>query len=309
MADHGWRVLQEELDAWAEAGRVATFWWRDDDANGPSPALERLLRLRSRYRVPLALAVIPERLDPSLASLLQAGESSRCRSTTPTSGKRLRQWIPASAGMTDTAPGAGFRHSRGSGNPHETSAHGSFQPGVSVLQHGFAHRNHAGAGEKSMELSPHRPQEQVLCELRGGFAQLASTFGKDFLPVLVPPWNRIAPALVPELPALGLHGLSTFMPRTACNPVPGLRQVNCHVDLIDWRGGRKGRDHGILAREVAGHLRARRAGRADSGEPTGLLTHHLDHDESAWDFVEEFLDRVVAHPGVHWPASREVLLD
>ena len=178
-----------------------------------------------------------------------------------------------------------------------------------MLQHGFAHCNHAGAGEKSMELGLHRPRDQVLCEVRDGFSQLASSFGKDFLPVMVPPWNRIAAELLPALPTLGLRGLSTFTPRTQRNPAPGLRQVNCHVDLIDWRGGRKGRDHGVLAREVAGHLRARREGRADAGEPTGLLTHHLDHDASAWSFVEEFLDRVAAHPGVHWPTSREVFLD
>ena len=255
MAEHGWRVLQEELDTWTEAGRVATFWWRDDDASQPSASLERLFRLQSRYQVPLALAVIPGRLEPLLVPNVQAEE------------------------------------------------------GVSVLQHGVAHRNHAGAGEKSMELGPHRPRDRVLCELRLGFARLASEFEERFLPVLVPPWNRIAPALLPELPSLGLRGLSTFTPRTARNPVRGLRQANCHVDLIDWRGGRKGRDHGVLAHEVAGHLRARREGRADAGEPTGLLTHHLDHDASAWSFLEEFLGRVAPHPGVHWPTSREVFLD
>ena len=255
MSEHGWQVLLEELDIWTEARRVATFWWRDDDASQPSASLERLLRLQSRYRVPLALAVIPGRLDPLLVQGVQAEE------------------------------------------------------GVCVLQHGFAHRNHAEAGEKSMELGPHRPQVQVLSELRSGFSRLAESFEERFLPVLVPPWNRIAAPLLPELPSLGLRGLSTFTPRTQRNPAPGLRQVNCHVDLIDWRGGRKGRDHGVLALKVAGHLRARREGRADTGEPTGLLTHHLDHDESAWSFVEEFLDRVALHPGVHWPTPREVFFD
>jgi len=309
MAEHGWRELQDELDAWTDAGRVATLWWRDDDASGPSPALDRLLALQSHYGVPLALAVIPQRLDPSLASLLQAGESGRRTTTPPASGKELRQRIRVSAGMTESTPGADSRHSRGSANPHKTIDHGGFHSGVSVLQHGFAHRNHAGAGEKSMELGSHRPQDQVLSELRSGFSRLAKSFEERFLPVLVPPWNRIAAPLLPELPSLGLCGLSTFMPRTQPNPVPGLRQVNCHADLIDWRGGRRGRDHGVLAREVAGHLRARREGRADAGEPTGLLTHHLDHDESAWSFVEEFLDRVALHPGVHWPDSGEVFLD
>ena len=252
MAEHGWRALQSELDAWADAGGIATFWWRDDDAGRACAALERLLRLQSRYRAPLALAVVPERLDSALPALVRTGR------------------------------------------------------GVCVLQHGFAHRNHAGAREKSMELGAHRPRGQVLGELHRGFTQLASECGKDFLPVLVPPWNRIAEALLPGLPPLGLHGLSTFRPRSQRNPVSGLRQVNCHVDLIDWRGGRGGRDHTALASEVADHLHARRAGRVDAEEPTGLLTHHLDHDGRAWEFVERLLERVADHPAAHWSSPRDL---
>ncbi len=28
-------ALRRELDAWAEAGRTATLWWRDDDTSAP----------------------------------------------------------------------------------------------------------------------------------------------------------------------------------------------------------------------------------------------------------------------------------
>ena len=250
MADHSWRELEVELDAWSEEGQAATLWWRDDDARGPGPELERLLRIQSRTRVPLSLAVIPERLDPALARRLPEGS------------------------------------------------------GVAVLQHGFAHRNHAGAGEKSMELGPHRPREHVLDEVRLGFERLQSTFGDRFLPVLVPPWNRIAAGVLPFLPRCGLRGLSTFAPRKRADPVPGLHEVNTHVDVIDWRGGRRGRERRVLIREVAGHLRARREGRVDGEEATGVLTHHLDHDEGAWAFVEELMERVSAHPSASWRCAR-----
>ena len=252
MTESAWRALETELDVWSERGRVATFWWRDDDASGPSARLERLLHLQSRHGVALSLAVIPERVDRTLALFLEAEE------------------------------------------------------GVAVLQHGFAHRNHAAAGEKSMELGLHRPAERVQDDLRRGFECLESVFEEHFLPVLVPPWNRIAAGLLPFLPRLGLRGLSAFTPRSRPEAAPGLREVNCHVDLIDWRGGRRGRDHAVLAGEVAAHLRARREGRADAEEPTGLLTHHLDHDEGAWAFVEEFLDRVSGHPSVCWPLPRDL---
>ena len=70
-----WRELEQELEAWARSGRRATFWWRDDDAVEPSPALDRLLELAASGRAPLALAVIPARASSGLAAQLAgAGE-------------------------------------------------------------------------------------------------------------------------------------------------------------------------------------------------------------------------------------------
>ncbi len=60
-----WQRLADELDRWAPG--TATFWWRDDDAVAPSPALDRLLGLGSQ---PLALAVIPAEMVPELAGYL-----------------------------------------------------------------------------------------------------------------------------------------------------------------------------------------------------------------------------------------------
>ncbi len=67
-----WQRLGRELDAWADQGRPATFWWRDDDAVGLTPALHRLLRLSRDYAVPVSLAVIPRDADTSLAGALSA---------------------------------------------------------------------------------------------------------------------------------------------------------------------------------------------------------------------------------------------
>ena len=41
---------------------------------------------------------------------------------------------------------------------------------------------------------------------------------------------------------------------------------------------------------LTAHLRARRTGTADSDEPTGLLTHHLVHDEACWQFLESLIE-------------------
>ncbi|MBL4692060.1 MAG: polysaccharide deacetylase family protein [Magnetovibrio sp.] len=65
-----WTDLSRELDAWGDQGQDATFWWRDDDAVGPSQALSRMLSLADLHRTPLALAVIPNRAEPALAEEL-----------------------------------------------------------------------------------------------------------------------------------------------------------------------------------------------------------------------------------------------
>lgn len=66
----GWLALAAELDRWAASGRTATFWWRDDDADSPSPALARLLDLTTGHGIVPLLAVVPEWAEPSLAGSL-----------------------------------------------------------------------------------------------------------------------------------------------------------------------------------------------------------------------------------------------
>jgi len=65
-----WAAFARELDAWAAAGRVATLWWRDDDAGDTAPALDGLLALAGRHGVPVGLAVIPARATEALGGRL-----------------------------------------------------------------------------------------------------------------------------------------------------------------------------------------------------------------------------------------------
>ena len=63
-----WREFEAELAAWGAEGRVATLWWRDDDAVAATAALDRLLAITAE--IPLMLAVIPKPLEQSLVSRL-----------------------------------------------------------------------------------------------------------------------------------------------------------------------------------------------------------------------------------------------
>jgi hypothetical protein len=157
-----------------------------------------------------------------------------------------------------------------------------------VLQHGFAHANHAPPGGRSIELGG-RDLEPILAELENGRALLADAFGCAFLAVLVPPWNRLDASLIERLTGCGFVGLSTMGRRDAGEPAPGLIQVNAHLDPIDWRGSR------LFVGEAAALTRL--VAVLDVDEPIGILSHHLTMDEAGWAFLERLLGVLAAHPG------------
>lgn len=175
-----------------------------------------------------------------------------------------------------------------------------------VVQHGYSHRNHAQAGGKKVELASCRPRDEVSAELQDGWRRICRLFGRRALPVLVPPWNRIADEWLAELPRWGFLGLSTFGPRPAAVAEHALKLANTHVDPIDWRGTSSFAGEAAALRQALEHLRQRRMGLVDRSEPTGLLSHHLRHDRSTWEFCERFVAETASHPAVRWLAASEV---
>jgi hypothetical protein len=171
-----------------------------------------------------------------------------------------------------------------------------------VCQHGWNHDNHAPLGQSKAELGAHRPLSVVMGELARGWLKIKSLFPAP-LPVLVPPHNRISKEAADLLAAAGYRGLSTFNARKAARP--GLIQANTHCDIMDWHTRAFGGEGPALGALVA-HLAAKLDGKADPDEPTGLLTHHLAHDEAAWDFTDAVLRRVAAHPAVIWRDPAEI---
>jgi hypothetical protein len=242
-----WQKLSDELSRWQEAGRVADLWLRDDDAVEPTAALDRLVVASAGAAIPLTLAVIPARVERSLAERV-AGE-----------------------------------------------------PAVTAAVHGWAHANHAPANEKKQELGPHRAADVVLAELNDARIIVDSLFGTAALPMLVPPWNRIDPVLLTSLASVGFTAVSGF---GRAKPA-SIRMVNTHVDLIDWHGGRGGKDHGLLVRELVAELQQRLDD--DSREPVGVLSHHLVHDEEAWSFLEKLFDLTAGNPACRWASARELM--
>ena len=234
-----------ELDRWQQAGKVAQFWLRDDDAVEPTAPLERLLSISGAFSVPLTLAVIPAHTGAALVERLQP------------------------------------------------------EPSCSVAVHGWSHRNYAGPDEKKQELGRHRPATEILDELQQGFDRLAELHRERFVPMLVPPWNRIDAALVPQLAGLGYQALSVYGPEKPA----ALPLVNAHVDVMDWHGTRGGRDPQALAVEIAARLRFM----FDHGGAVGLLTHQLVHDEAVWDFMTALFTVTADHPACRWTPVADIL--
>jgi hypothetical protein len=158
---------------------------------------------------------------------------------------------------------------------------------ATVLQHGYAHVNHAPKGVKTIELGG-REAEAVLAELREGRAILQDAFGAAFLPALAPPWNRIDPELLPHLAGAGYIGLSVYGERPHVEAAPGVALVNAHLDPIDWRGTRGFLGEGAMLERLIGLL--------DLDEPIGVLSHHLDMDDGCWSFLERLLAMLTRHP-------------
>jgi hypothetical protein len=162
-----------------------------------------------------------------------------------------------------------------------------------VLMHGTDHRNRAAPGEKKTEFAGAESDDQAIARLAAARERLARLAGGHFVPVLVPPWNRVRQTLVACLPAARLHGLSAYGPRAAAQAARGIAQVNTHVDIIDWHGSRGFGGEEKALRAVLKHLAAR------SEEPTGVLTHHAVHDKAAWAFLERLFERT-RRAGAQW---------
>jgi peptidoglycan/xylan/chitin deacetylase (PgdA/CDA1 family) len=172
---------------------------------------------------------------------------------------------------------------------------------ATVLQHGLCHRNYAPPGEQQSELGWRDP-DRIVQELIWGRMILENAFGTAFLAVLAPPWNRLDPCLLDRLPDCGFIGLSTSGRRRAA--VPGLVQVNVHVDVVDWPHSRPG-DRRFVGE---GSALAQLGALMSADEPIGILTHHRHSDEAVWQFLARLLALLAGHPGAELHRAAELFV-
>ena len=162
--------------------------------------------------------------------------------------------------------------------------------------HGWKHTNHAPPTEKKQELGPHRPLHAVEHDLAAALARMTDLHGDRLVRMLVPPWNRIRPDILPGLRNLGFEALSAFGPVALHPPLP---VFNTQVDLIDWRGTRGCRNEAALISEVLAL--------AENPQPVGILSHHLVHDEAAWAFLEKLFGLTRRFKTIRWLSAGDLI--
>jgi hypothetical protein len=171
------------------------------------------------------------------------------------------------------------------------------QPLVSVLQHGVDHLN-GGPARRPSQFGRQAPEAQIAARLSWGWTQLEA-FDRR-LPVYVPPWNDLQPNALAALKPAGFEGVSAWAGRRAAG------RLDAHLDLMRWRGAPRfvgaGKFLGRLRRALALRRRAR-----DWQEPIGLLTHHLDHDEAAWAFLDQLLAFEPLRASADWRGADTLL--
>ncbi len=171
---------------------------------------------------------------------------------------------------------------------------------VQVLQHGVRHHNNAPDGEKKQELSRAADLDSLLTDIAQGRERLAEEFEQQFLPIMVPPWNRIDNEVIELLSRLEFLGLSCFTARTQPEAAENIWLVNAHVDIINWKKDKVFIGVADSVNQLVAHLEAKREGLADRAEPTGLMTHHLVHDQESWEYLQQLFAILDEHPAVTW---------
>ena len=158
------------------------------------------------------------------------------------------------------------------------------EPGVEIAIHGFKHVNRQPEGRGFGEIVESDGVDWIGAELR---ATVMAFHRAGASPTLfVPPWNNLQPRLIEALHDSPVRAVSGF--DQSGGVVSGVARLDAHLDVLRWKDGARFRGTWKFLSRMRRLLKQRRlAGRWD--EPIGLLTHHLDHDQPTWLFLEQFL--------------------
>ncbi len=172
------------------------------------------------------------------------------------------------------------------------AAIGSFRDST-VIQHGWAHRNNAYPGHKKIELGGTASIAAHQRLLLMGRDRLEAAFGDRFRQILAPPWNRIDAHHRRLAADLGYRAISTFSKITFNTINRPICRIDTNIDAIDWHNNKRTKSASELASEA-------KALRLRGFRTIGLLTHHLEHDETAFGEIKRFIHKTSELVEAQW---------
>ena len=100
-----------------------------------------------------------------------------------------------------------------------------------------------------------------------------------------PPAERHDPRVVRRRPESAGYGKHDREPQ----PVAGLARLDTHIDPVDWHAGRGLHPPPALLAKLAERVERLAGFPPGPAAPTGILTHHLVHDDATFAFVDALL--------------------
>lgn len=178
------------------------------------------------------------------------------------------------------------------------------QPLITILQHGYSHKNYANKDQKKQELGNHRSSETIISELTLGKVKLSALFSDSFVNIQVPPWNRIDDSIIEKIAmnkqfdAISRHGV-VDSPRV-------MKEINIHIDILNFKDKTCFLGTDKVISQILKHLQFRRKNNYRP-EATGLMSHHLVHDNATWDFLQQFFALTQTFGNIVWIDSKTLL--
>lgn len=268
-----WAALDQELFEWRRAGRVASLWWRDDDAAEDSDALTRLLTLSGAFNIPLTLAVVPRKPGAHLPSLQKA-----------IADKPLVTPVMHGYAHVNHAP-PGEKQAEFGGHRPMTQMRDELAEGLASLSAVFG-------TWLCHVLAP--PWNRIDASLLQYLPQLGFSGVTAFRPAAA---RRPVPGLVQtncHIDPISWHGARRQRPPSEVlgELIQLLRARRFYPALPD--GGK------LSGKPLPSGF--------DPDEPAGILTHHLAHDGEGWEFLSRLLDAIEPHRrtgGARWLSCAE----
>ena len=176
-----------------------------------------------------------------------------------------------------------------------------------VLPHGWQHRNHEPDCAKKSEYGPARPVSDRLAEIDLACDRISAVAGARALSIFTPPWNNIDVDLLPHLGGSKAAAVSAY-----CSPgrepmAAACPRLDTHVDLIDWRGTRRGHSVERLVDLLIPWIKLRSGIEYPLDSTRGVLSHHLvtlPKDWAAWARVWQV---IASHSASRWVCPETAL--